>query len=617
MNKLVNLLDKSGLSSERMTRQQLQQMAELMSNLNAHREVPCFIVASRRLGRSSFARLYAGLYHQAAQTRWLDATDPQFLTSSARNGLLACGRRHRPASAEGRGLLVIDDLALLDESLAERFSNNLDELIEQGWQVVVITTPQNDCYQRLQSDRFVISGQDLLCIRDFSEEQRGGSLAAFLSDSLPVELRIFALLTILASRLSVEQAAAAGVVVHEDVPANLAALHPFFTRSDTGGELLVQAPSPVLLKTQIIAVLEEYVRQESLPGQSLPASDGTCSTELSTDAVRRRALEIVTRVSILLLERAEHHRSSEVLAFAESHLLKPTSADSDNVPARSADTHEPTQAATIEPAAQKGAAFRCASTDTVPMLHIRLFGGLEVYRGEQFVEHTALRSSRARQLLIHLAFAYGRGIAQDTLVERYWPERAGNRGYENLYVLWSRLGRILSSTTGRECPYLLREAGVLKLNERLVSVDTALFEEKAREVLFGDGEGQQRIALAQELEAIYGCGIILDKFSDRHIRASAERLRSLYVDVLMEAARLSEFAGNQVTALWMARKAYETDTSKEEVYRTLMDAQIKAGRRTSAMQTFFACKAFLSEELGILPSQLTMNLYQDLLMDSG
>jgi DNA-binding SARP family transcriptional activator len=86
---------------------------------------------------------------------------------------------------------------------------------------------------------------------------------------------------------------------------------------------------------------------------------------------------------------------------------------------------------------------------------------------------------------------------------------------------------------------------------------------------------------------------------------------------MIEASRLFEEQGNQTTALWMARKAYEGDAAKEEVYRALMETEIKAGKRTSAMQTYFACKRFLSEELGILPSQLTTSLYQELLMDSA
>ncbi|MDR0350272.1 MAG: bacterial transcriptional activator domain-containing protein, partial [Coriobacteriales bacterium] len=57
------------------------------------------------------------------------------------------------------------------------------------------------------------------------------------------------------------------------------------------------------------------------------------------------------------------------------------------------------------------------------------------------------------------------------------------------------------------------------------------------------------------------------------------------------------------------------DPSREDVYRVLMAVQDKAGQRTSALKTYFDCKRFLSEELGILPSQKTTALYQELILD--
>jgi DNA-binding SARP family transcriptional activator len=86
---------------------------------------------------------------------------------------------------------------------------------------------------------------------------------------------------------------------------------------------------------------------------------------------------------------------------------------------------------------------------------------------------------------------------------------------------------------------------------------------------------------------------------------------------MLEASHIMAENGKELPALWMAKRAYQADSNKEEVYRALMGAQIKAGRRTSAMQTYFACKNFLSEELGVLPSQLTTNLYQKILMDNS
>ena len=78
------------------------------------------------------------------------------------------------------------------------------------------------------------------------------------------------------------------------------------------------------------------------------------------------------------------------------------------------------------------------------------------------------------------------------------------------------------------------------------------------------------------------------------------------------AARLSD-SGEPISAMWFAREALSRDTLREDAYETLMRAQIAAGQRSSALNTFFQCKKMLSEELGIDPSIRTQRLYESIL----
>ncbi|MDR3307493.1 MAG: bacterial transcriptional activator domain-containing protein, partial [Coriobacteriales bacterium] len=103
--------------------------------------------------------------------------------------------------------------------------------------------------------------------------------------------------------------------------------------------------------------------------------------------------------------------------------------------------------------------------------------------------------------------------------------------------------------------------------------------------------------------------------NDEFVVGHQQRFRSLMVDAMLTASQLFAEMGNLSNAVWFARKAYDSDRSREDVYRALMDAQMKSGQRTSALKTYFACKKYLTEELGILPSQSTTALFQTLIQD--
>ena len=63
-------------------------------------------------------------------------------------------------------------------------------------------------------------------------------------------------------------------------------------------------------------------------------------------------------------------------------------------------------------------------------------------------------------------------------------------------------------------------------------------------------------------------------------------------------------------ALWFAREALRRDSSREDAYAAQMQAQIAAGQRAAALETYFACRAYLAEELGIDPSPRIVELYR-------
>ena len=62
-----------------------------------------------------------------------------------------------------------------------------------------------------------------------------------------------------------------------------------------------------------------------------------------------------------------------------------------------------------------------------------------------------------------------------------------------------------------------------------------------------------------------------------------------------------------------AIKGMEVDSKREDTYFALMKAQIAAGQRCGAIRTYFECRKFLSDELGLDPSRETKGLYDQLI----
>jgi DNA-binding SARP family transcriptional activator len=236
-----------------------------------------------------------------------------------------------------------------------------------------------------------------------------------------------------------------------------------------------------------------------------------------------------------------------------------------------------------------------------------------VLKDRKPLESKDLHRQRVRALLIHLALNMGRGISRDLLMEHIWPEKDYLHAKDNFYSTWSRLTRLLGG--GKDCPYLSNNKGICKLESTYVYTDIGEFEQLTRAILFQKGSVEERIVAIDRIEQLYRGDILSGCALDPYIDAAQLRYRSLLVDVMLEASRLFCELGNDGNAVWFARRAYDADSGREDVYRVLMAVQDKAGQRTSALKTYFDCKRFLSEELGILPSQKTIDLYQDLILD--
>ncbi|MCL2807776.1 MAG: hypothetical protein FWD27_06440 [Coriobacteriia bacterium] len=578
----------------------------IYTRLHQSNTSPCFVLAPRKCGLDELI-----IEYQTALPDKLSVTN--FELASCSSGSLAQWALDshstllKPAKTQGacleegdapHRLAFITFVPWLDDDAAKRLSNEIDDLLVKGFRVVVLCPVQNDRYTDLQSDRAVILASELKDAGYFAPALHGECLRQFSCEYLPVQIRLAAILCTVLGQTTLDELVQLGYTLSHDVPKLLEQLHPLFERTSCNKGIKCQQLLPQHFEQELIRVIGEYLEETRQP--------------FSATSVASR----IAKLSVALLEKGNLESSHQLLEFAET-LIK--------TEAYWSDTHNNTYSA-IETSAGRAAGRlinACTSQQTVqgsvdlPLLKVQLFGRMEIRIGNDLVQDKFLARTKLKRFLAFMVLNQHRVVSRDTLIEYLWPSLDFERAQKNLYTNWCLLSKGLGADKVRDCPYLMRSGEVYQLRSELVLSDTEQFESLARALLFeqNDLAGQTRSIL--ELEALYRDSLVGDIPADNFLSAKMASFRGMMVDTLLLVARHLRSEGEFERALFCIRSAYELDETREDVYRDLMNTQYEAGQRTSAMQTYFTCKQYLADELGILPSKRTTALYQELLLDSS
>jgi len=589
--------------------------SRILELMRRSRHAPVFICAPHKTGRTSLALDFAGSYYDLDEVLWINASCDGFVEALCKQTMLEHLQRQIARGLSRYKLIVIDDLPSLKEREASRFSSWIDQMIELDVGVIVVTTPQEDSLKCLQSDRLVIEGERFILSQKWNSVRITSSIKAFFDSSIPIEIKTLAALMILMGHGAVDNLTDLGYQVPFNNHSILKRHCPLIEIEETTGYFNARGINAQELSRQLIELLNRAPR--------------TCLDPEMSDL--ERCFERLTQMSVYLFERSQREQSQALLELAgdlltcddTGFLLSETDASaasgcSDNATNTRQNNKKANQIIVLHEQENSGEELQMIDTelyeDEPEQLMVRLFGDFKVMKGGRHIDGKPMQRSKVRALLIHLALNMGKGLSRDLLLERIWPEKDYCHAKDNFYSTWSMLNSLLSEER-KDSPYMSNRQGLCRLEQRYVFTDVYEFECLSKAVLFQQGTVEDRIDAIYRIEQLYRGDIMSGTKVDSYVQAAQDRYRSILVDVMIEASRIFSQQGNGTNAVWFARKAFDTDPTREDVYRTLMSMQDKAGQRTSALRTYFDCKRFLSEELGILPSQQTIALYQELVMD--
>ena len=259
--------------------------------------------------------------------------------------------------------------------------------------------------------------------------------------------------------------------------------------------------------------------------------------------------------------------------------------------------------------------FRAASAQ-VPLMHVRLFGGMEVRVGGEVIDEKAFQKHKATTLLAILVLHRGKEVPRSELLDVLWPDTSSEKSVNSFYSLWSLLRRALMDERGA-CPYLAKHQKSYMVDAHYVKSDVEEFESICRMLTFEEPEAGVWMEAFARLEEDFACGLLPSEASNAYIARLRERFRTRLADVYVTAADRLCDADEPRAALWFAQAALERFEKREDAFCALMRAQMSTGQRSLAMDTFFECKRFMKEDLGMDPSERIVRLHRRLLDEAN
>lgn len=248
---------------------------------------------------------------------------------------------------------------------------------------------------------------------------------------------------------------------------------------------------------------------------------------------------------------------------------------------------------------------------SVPQLEVRMFGGLEVRIDGEAVDPHRFSRKRTRTLAAALALNKGHELSRVRICEIVWPETEPELCVNNFYSVWASLKRAL--TFEGSCPYLVRSQVGCSLDVRYLATDMEEFEAMCNSLVFGGAQTAAWEELYAKVTGPFADSLLPGEVDNPYISEIRERCKSRLVDGLLAVSNRLIALDERTGALWFTREALRWDDGREDVYIALMEAQITANQRGPALDTYFKCRKFLSEGLGIDPSPRLVELYRSII----
>jgi predicted ATPase/DNA-binding SARP family transcriptional activator len=219
------------------------------------------------------------------------------------------------------------------------------------------------------------------------------------------------------------------------------------------------------------------------------------------------------------------------------------------------------------------------------LLRLFLLGAFRLERDSRTVQ---LPTRKIESLLAYLVL-HPEEHPREKLAALFWGDATDEQARTSLRTALTALRKELGEDI------LIADRETVQLNpDKPIWVDARAFEQLATE------DSQSAIPL-------YHSNLLPD-FYDDWIAPERERLRSLYLDTLLQLVQQARSESQYARAIELACKALASDPANEKAYQHIIFCYAAIGDRIGALKQYDECEKKLRDELGVAPSKETTAL---------
>jgi predicted ATPase/DNA-binding SARP family transcriptional activator len=222
---------------------------------------------------------------------------------------------------------------------------------------------------------------------------------------------------------------------------------------------------------------------------------------------------------------------------------------------------------------------------------------LGTFRLEKEGYVVSLATRKVASLLAYLAL-HPKPHPRETIATLFWGDSSDEHARRSLRTALATLRKQVgpeSLLTGRE---------TVQFNPRQAFwVDAIAFQAHAKEFLAAN---DSMMVVNTDMYQ----GPLLAGFDDEWIPPERERLRALYLEVLLHLTQRFRTQGEYPRAIETARRVLATDAANERAQQQIMSCYLAVGDREGALKQYAECRSALRAELAVEPSPETEALFQ-------
>lgn len=248
-------------------------------------------------------------------------------------------------------------------------------------------------------------------------------------------------------------------------------------------------------------------------------------------------------------------------------------------------------------------------------LRVKTLGQFRVWLGEKEVDGRSWQRGKAKELFQLFITNKHKLIPKEEIYQVLWPAQSEANAARDFKVALNALNHVLEPNRKARTNsfFILREGVLYGINPNAgLEIDTMFFEQY---MLLGLEETDMNKAMNYLRRALdyYSGDYLPDRLYEDWCIQERERLLDYFLRGAEKLAQTCVRNEDYDSAIEWCLKIISKDQTWEEAYRLIMYSYFRKNNRPQAIKWYKKCKDTLVRELGVLPMEATMHMYQMIL----